>query len=106
MCAGFCTKLHLKNVDTWKITTNILWPYSGSSFAANKTICCYNYGQQNLSELNWSIHELIGLLIALAPLLPGVEGPAVLFLLIENSLYQQNITLSTRIFFNGQNFSF
>lgn len=25
--------------------------YSGSSFATNKTICCYNYEQENFSEL-------------------------------------------------------
>lgn len=74
--------------------------YSGSSFATNKTICCYNYEQQNFSEL------LVGLLIALAPVLPGVEGPLVIFLQIENSLYQQNITFIPTYFFNWQFFSF
>lgn len=24
MCGAFCTKMHLKNVDTWKITIDIL----------------------------------------------------------------------------------
>lgn len=43
MSACLCTKLCLKNAYSWKITLDIFWSYSGSTFAVNRSISYYNY---------------------------------------------------------------
>lgn len=55
MCASFCTQLYRKNVDTWKITIDTIWSYSGSSFATNKVVVITVNNKTSVSYY-WSIN--------------------------------------------------
>lgn len=55
MCACFCIKLCMKNVDTWKITIDIIWSYSGSTFATNKVVAI-TVNNKTSESYYWSIN--------------------------------------------------